>query len=320
MFVGVFGVTLVLSCITGLYLYRGALKSLFSPRLPGDSSKRSWWSALHKHVGVWSLLFNLLLGATGAVLGLENLVARIEQHWLGRPPRAAAPPPVLAPGPTLPLATLLARAAAHFPEFQPVAITLPAKPGAPVLLRGDVPGLLLARSSSTLSLHPVTGAELARSDARTGGFWSRLNLAIDPLHFGYFGGWWTKIPWLFFGLAPGVLALTGFVLWRRRTQPRSAPVPVVGPHRFTRPIALAATLVAQFAALALVAHAQGGWRFSNALLEHAIAKPLALALVAFPLTWALFALARRIAGRPVLFAAACTGLAAYYASLATHFQ
>ncbi len=36
---------------------------------------------------------------------------------------------------------------------------------------------------------------------------------IQALHFGRWGGLATRIAWVFLGLAPGLLALTGFVMW-----------------------------------------------------------------------------------------------------------
>lgn len=74
-FVGLFGVTLVLSVVTSLWIYREWFRSLV--RLRRHHGRRIFHMDLHKAVGLWSLTFNLMFGITGAVLGLENLYYRI---------------------------------------------------------------------------------------------------------------------------------------------------------------------------------------------------------------------------------------------------
>jgi uncharacterized iron-regulated membrane protein len=161
-FVGVLGVSLVLSCITGLWIYRGWIKKMFTLRLGGGWGNRQPWAELHKFIGVWSLLFNILIGLTGAVLGIENLANQIESKWI-RPagaaaataPADAAAPKAPAParaaaaratGPSLPLNTLLARAREAFPDLTPRVVLLPARAGGPLSIRGDVPSMLVAQS------------------------------------------------------------------------------------------------------------------------------------------------------------------------------
>ena len=56
-FVGLFGVTLVLSVLTSLWIYREWLRSLV--RLRRDHGRRIFHMDLHKAVGLWTLAFNL---------------------------------------------------------------------------------------------------------------------------------------------------------------------------------------------------------------------------------------------------------------------
>ena len=91
-FVGVFGVTLVLSIVTSLWIYREWLRSLV--RVRRADGRRIFHMDVHKAVGLWTLAFNLMFGVTGAVLGLENLYYRI---W----PAAPRSPAVFAPAPPL---------------------------------------------------------------------------------------------------------------------------------------------------------------------------------------------------------------------------
>jgi len=73
--VGIFGVILVLSVITSLWIYRDWLRSLV--RVRAGAGRRIFHMDLHKSVGLWALAFNLMFGVTGAVLGLENVYNQI---------------------------------------------------------------------------------------------------------------------------------------------------------------------------------------------------------------------------------------------------
>lgn len=335
-FVGVFGVTLVVSSVTGLWIYRGWIKNVF--RLRWQKGGRTRWSDLHKLVGLWSLLFNLLVGLTGAVYGYENLAGQIRSHWLRareeRPAAtakaAAARPPAARVRPadaSLGVDALLQRAREEFPDLAVRNVLLPANPTAPVVLRGDVPSALVMQShvrrASFISFDPVSGQVRQRVDGRDATGWDRAYSAFDPLHFGYFGGMPTKVLWFFLGLAPSALAFTGAWLWWRRMRPgREGPneAAVLAGASNVRGIVIAAVAVTLLGAYALVARAQGNWSLTPRLLEHALAKPLALALTAFPVTLALLWLARRSVANRIRLVATSGLCAAWYLTLVTLFQ
>lgn len=336
-FVGVFGVTLVLSCLTGLWIYRGWIKHLFRLRWRAASA-RTRWSDLHRIVGVWSLLFNILFGLTGAVFGLENLTSQIRSRWLRpavgveRAPGAAAPtrkpavPRVAASAAdSLAVEALLSRAREAFPDLAVRSVIFGTNANAPVVLRGDVPSFTVQQSHvrrvNFISLDPRTGAVLQRVDGRDARGWNRLYSSFDPLHFGYFGGVTTKVIWFVVGLSPGALALTGMWLWWRRMRAASSPSAAPAPtNTFVAPIAWATAVLTLGGAYFLVARAQGNWMLTGRLVEHALAKPVALALVAFPVTGFLAWLVQRSAARRAQFAATAGLCAVWYLSLVTLFQ
>ncbi len=328
-FVGVFGVTLMLSCITGLWIYRGWIKKLFQLRLKGGWGGRPPWAELHKFIGVWSLLFNLVIGFSGAVLGLENAYLKAEKEWFTpKPaPATAAAKPAAPPAPTGPLLTpnqVLAHARAAFPDLTVRTMNLPAKAGTPVSLTGDVPHPLVAQSHvrrrNSLRLDAVTGAVISKVDGRDDTGWTRVYWALDPLHFGYFGGLFTKVLWFILGMTPSFLALTGtWMWWRRRAHAgQSAPAPVPAPAGRAGPrwIAPVIGLAALACAYAVVAKDAGSWAFTHRLAEHWLVKPVALGLVAFPVTGLLGWLLWRWRAAPALHAAVCLLLGAWYVGLA----
>src|SRR5207249_4225604 len=45
---------------------------------------------------------------------------------------------------------------------------------------------------------------------------ARLVQSMAPLHYGSFGGHGTRVLWIFMGLVPGVLSISGFLMWWSR--------------------------------------------------------------------------------------------------------
>ena len=64
------------------------------------------------------------------------------------------------------------------------------------------------------------------SDARTLGMHQRISEMADPLHFGTFAGYWTRIPWFVFGLLMTGLAVSGAAIYSHRIA-HSARVAIV---------------------------------------------------------------------------------------------
>ncbi|MGD9903380.1 MAG: PepSY-associated TM helix domain-containing protein [Vicinamibacterales bacterium] len=230
-FVGLFGVTLVLSVLTSLVVYREWLRSLW--RLRRGHGRRVLHMDLHKAVGLWTLGFSLLFGITGAVLGLENLYYRIRPAAPRSPAIFTTAPPL---GMPLTVDGALRRVTTRDRRFRPTAIEVP--PEGPFVVRGNHPGAFIADGASEYQVHAGTGVVRQVVDARRAPRREYLYNLLDPLHFGYFGERWgvvagyaVEIVWCLAGLAPGVLAMSGGVMWlerQRRRSRRRAPDGVAG--------------------------------------------------------------------------------------------
>ncbi len=73
-------------------------------------------------------------------------------------------------------------------------------------------------SGPTVYLDSFSGATLRVNDPHAVGFTARLLRFIEPLHFGKFGGWLTKLLWVLLGLLPTFLFFSGVVMWWNRTR------------------------------------------------------------------------------------------------------
>ena len=323
-FVGIFGVLLLVSCVTGVLIYRNWLKSLFQLRL--GFRKRVAYMDLHKVIGIWSLLFNVVIAISGAVLGLENLYRRIERDWFPEANVRAIEMQQQASwvdesseffGEKLPVSKLIGLAEDHYSEFEVTQINFPdSDSGDPLVIRGDHPGALIAKSQSRVTIDPKSGRILSSSDAREIKVSSKLYNTLDPLHFGYFGRdfgsfvkYLVKILWAFLGLAPGVLAITGSIMWwmRRKRVIQSKQLKKRLPHKNDDGLVLSTNInngwnswvlsLIPFLIIAYILQARvwlGDWSFSLNLVQQLLVKPISLSIVAFPITYWLYSFTSRL--------------------------
>jgi hypothetical protein len=101
-------------------------------------------------------------------------------------------------------------------------VALPERHGAPVVFHGNR-GELLAPYATRVAVDPFSGAILAADLASEAPVLNRIGAMVNPLHYGDFGGLWSKTVWFVFGLALSSLAITGIVIyWSRTAQGRAA--------------------------------------------------------------------------------------------------
>ena len=215
---GLFAVLLCALGITGVWLYREFWNNLFTFRWRRGA--RLLFSDLHKTVGITSVGFNLVLGFTGAYWNITHVI----EHLAGHEPVQAVITARLYPD-TLSVEAVVRDSATRLPGFRANFISLPSDPAAPaVILWGAVePRPLLANAyGTTLFYDPQTGAHRSTNDLRNAGWWQRVTNTFESLHFGNFGGLLTKVLWSLAGLAPGILAISGFTLWRLRRRATAA--------------------------------------------------------------------------------------------------
>ncbi len=211
---GIFAALLCFLGITGVWIYRGFWKNFFTLRW--GRSARIFFSDLHKMVGISSVAFNLILGFTGAWWNLGHIISHIGEE------EAAEPPPVTGPSyaTSLSLDALAAKAGERIPGYEVTYISLPAGPGLGITFYGQSSRSFLASPyGSTVTFDQQTGEIKDALDLRDSGLWAKFLDSFRPLHFGTFGGLPVKILWSLGGLTPGILAVTGFVMWWKRRRP-----------------------------------------------------------------------------------------------------
>ncbi len=207
---------LVFSVTSGLMFLKGWWKHLFALRL--GKGRRVFISSLHRFLGVWSMLFGLLIGVTGIWYLVERDLIPEEIAYPEAPGIEAAKMESHGSDPKmLPLDSLVAIAREAYPGLEAAAVELPQRQEESLGVIGNTGAIFTRDRAAGVFLDPYDGAIIAirrSEDAKVVRWWVD---AADSLHFGYWGGLTTKILWCAFGIALPALVLTGAWLSLRRS-------------------------------------------------------------------------------------------------------
>lgn len=206
----VFGMTMLLSMITGLIIYRKFVWRVLLFRVPIKGNNwRTRTSSLHRVIGVWTLLFNVIIFFTGFWM---NMFAMDPGYW--KKQLTIAPPNTLS---TVSMDKLLSVAKAEMPGLMIRNIYLPTQPGKDFRASGMLHGELeLFHNGNSVSLDPQSAKLTALQRFEDLGFWSKLESSFMPLHTGSFGNAALKMLYVLMGLMPGLMSITGALLFFRR--------------------------------------------------------------------------------------------------------
>ena len=237
---------LLLAAITGFTYYKGWLKQLVTLRR--DKGPRIFWSDLHKGAGIWGIAFTLLIAFTGIFYFVEVCVqgAGNYEALLPEPLPEVSEASLNEYGPQpklLPAGAYVDAAREAFPDLTVRSVRLPHAPNEAVYVDGQAGNPLTRDRANKVHLHPFTGKVLGVQRSSQLGPVPFITDAVDPLHFGYFGGLWTKVLWCLFGLMLSFSILSGTYLWIVRSRPMRHSRPSGRPSAWLRgaPVAFALT-------------------------------------------------------------------------------
>lgn len=201
------GFLLLISLVTSLVVYKKWWRGFTKPLRNRDA--RTWWGDFHRLAGVWSLWFVALMSLTGIWYFAESL-------GLDAPP----PPRIAMDKPAEPVAEGLepafAAALAAYPGLAVRRVLLPGEESPVLQLHGDYKAVLVRARANAVWVDPASAEVLLTTDGRDLNLHQRISEMADPLHFGDFGGYWTKLPWFAFGLLLTGLSLSGAAIYSLR--------------------------------------------------------------------------------------------------------
>ncbi|WP_034712388.1 PepSY domain-containing protein [Acidovorax sp. JHL-9] len=223
LFLGLMGLLLLVAIVTGVVLYAPFMRKLCFGEVRQHRSTRVKWLDLHNLLGIVTLTWALVVGATGMVNTWADLVIQYWQHdqlsALLKPYEGQPIVPAIERGP---LQHSLEAAQAEAPGTRLSFIAFPGTSfSSPhhntFFLRGNTP------LTSRLLQPVLVDARTAQVTAAPQLPWYVTALLVSqPLHFGDYGGMPMKILWALLDIATIAVLGSGLYLWLRRKAPAAA--------------------------------------------------------------------------------------------------
>ncbi|WP_442587218.1 PepSY-associated TM helix domain-containing protein [Pedobacter sp. AW31-3R] len=206
----IFALTMLLSTLTGVIIYRKHVWKVLTFR---EKLKCKNWrtlsSGLHRIVGVWALVFNIVIFLTGFWM---NKFSFDPAYWKRQ--TIAMPESSLA---VRNIDQLLSKAKTEMPDLIIKKVYMPTQPGKNFLVSGTVASQsAVFGNANSIALDPLTGKTVAMVRIADQNIPEKLEAAVFPLHVGNFGGVIIKVFYVIIGLLPGLLSITGALLWWRK--------------------------------------------------------------------------------------------------------
>jgi len=230
LFLGAMGLLLLIAIVSGVVLYAPFMRKLDFGTVRHGRTARLKWLDLHNLLGIVTLAWALVVGATGVVNTLADVLLKVWQATeiadMTKPYAGQAPPSVRAP-----VHAAVKNAERAAPGMRVGFVAFPGTPFASphhygVYLHGDT------ALTSRLYQPVLVDAQTARVTDRRDLPWYLTTLLLSqPLHFGDYGGGALKLVWALLDLATIVVLGSGLYLWLRRGRAtnagaRTAPAPV----------------------------------------------------------------------------------------------
>ncbi|MEM7689905.1 MAG: PepSY-associated TM helix domain-containing protein [Pseudomonadota bacterium] len=227
--VGLVGVVMFTLILSGIFAHPTIFKDAFKLRL--DRNARLAWTDLHNRLSVWGLPFHLVLTFTGAFLGVAGITvsALAFVAFEGDTEKAVSvingPQPILdAPAMTASpdYATMLRQSDQADRTIAIIVANNPKDSGQTTSIAYAEEGVLSTRSSD---IYRNSGEFLEKFGGKGSEVGARLFGAVQPLHYGTFGGYPIKL--LYFVLALGLtyITSTGMMIWFKRKMQQGQPKP-----------------------------------------------------------------------------------------------
>lgn len=217
--VGLAGIALLISTITGFWIYGGFMKRQFFGAIR-KKNLRIRMADYHKLIGITTLLFNLMIAITGAWLGLQGYLqpvivgSRPGVYKVAEKPISSEEDAAL----SIDFEEVYTKTRTAFPELIPHMMRPSSDGSRKVTVYGTVPRTAFERHTFTITFDKSTSQELHRYDIRKASLSDKLFYIQESLHFGDFGGFVLKLLYAFFGTTSGFLALSGFIVYLQRTE------------------------------------------------------------------------------------------------------
>lgn len=219
--VGIVALLLLILSITGLILWPGWRRLISGFKIKWLAHPKRVNFDLHKVAGIVTAVFLALTAFTGFCWNFSDFTypAIYAATFTPQPPETTSTP-VTGKSPLL-LSDVLQKADAALPGAATTYISLPEKPDGVYSIGKKFPQETEEYGNSRVYIDQYSGEVLHLQNGLNLALGDRVLNSFTPLHYGTFWGLPTRILYVFVGLAPLVLFITGFVMWRYRYQRKS---------------------------------------------------------------------------------------------------
>ncbi len=217
--VGIAALLLLILSITGIMLWPGWRKLITGFKIKWNAHIKRTNFDFHKVAGIITAIFLALTAFTGLCWNFYTYAEPVIYAVTFSPiPVEPQSQPIPRKSP-IALADILQRADAAIPGAATTYISFPTSPKAVFMVGKRFPEEKEVWRSRVY-LDRYTGEVLRVRNSRSLSVGDEVMDAFNPLHYGTFSGLPTRILYIFVGLAPTFLFVTGFVMWRYRYRPK----------------------------------------------------------------------------------------------------
>lgn len=214
MVMGLVGICLLLSVLTGIWYYRKSLLEPFRIGVRFGKKTRIVHGDLHKFLGVSALLFLLVMSGTGIFFHWEVLERAMDSEAKKPEPKIE-----IAEMPAnYSIEDYLQKARAEVKGFVPEIVNLPRKASDVLQIRGNRPESvrIFGKFNTAIDFDLQTGQQVKVFHAEDADEEYKMEHIFEEIHFAQYGGWFTKIIHGLGGIALGVMVITGLLIWLKR--------------------------------------------------------------------------------------------------------
>ncbi len=215
--VGIAALLLFILSLTGIVLWPGWRKLISGFRIKWKAHPKRLNYDLHKVAGIVTAVFLAIIALTGFCWNFydQSYPVIYAATLTPKPPEVKS---TVGKGKLpLSLGEALRQSELALPGAITTFINLPTTPDAVFEFYKKVPQESEA-FNSYVKVDQYSGKVLDVQDSRVAKLGDRVLNSFTPLHYGTFWGLPTRIFYLFVGLSPTLLLITGFVMWRYRKQ------------------------------------------------------------------------------------------------------
>ena len=209
LFLGLMGLLFLLALISGAVLYAPFMRKLDFGQVRHGRAARIRWLDLHNLLGIATLVWALVVGATGMINTWAELLLA---HWQNDQLAALVAPykgqPLIAQAQRGPVQASYDAVLSSVPGMR---LAFVAFPGTPLTAKLLQPVLVDARTGAVTAVPPLP-------------WYLSALLLSQPLHFGDYGGLPMKLLWALLDLVTVIVLGSGLYLWCKRgaTRPGSS--------------------------------------------------------------------------------------------------